>query len=227
MKKLLLSAGLLVASFSAAATTVDISLWSQENSPNYGRSASWNVGSGNNAIQNSNSNGSLVSDFVENGDFSFFGTMTATMASFNDNDIMGIVFGWQDDMNHYRLGWEQGGYNDGGSGASGMWLVQEVSGVSTILFQTEQFWTDLVEYNFIVGRSGNDISFSLDGVSQTFTNTSFMSGKVGFYTESQTANFSGLTSVPQAPEDLDEVPAPAPLGLLGLALGMLAIRRKA
>lgn len=37
MKKLLLSAGLLVASFSAAATTVDISLWSQENSPNYNR----------------------------------------------------------------------------------------------------------------------------------------------------------------------------------------------
>lgn len=227
MKKLLLSAGLLVASFSAAATTVDISLWSQEDSPNYSRNATWNVGSGNNAIQNSNSYGTLVSDFVETGDFSFFGTMTATTASFNDNDIMGIVFGWQDDMNHYRLGWEQGGFNDAGSGASGMWLVEEVAGVSTILFQTEQFWADLVEYNFIVGRSGNDISFSLDGVSQTFTNTSFMSGRVGFYTESQTANFSGLTSVPQAPDNLGKVPAPAPLGLLGLALGLLAIRRKA
>ena len=166
MKKLLLSAGLLVASFSAAATTVDISLWSQEDSPNYSRNATWNVGSGNNAIQNSNSYGTLVSDFVETGDFSFFGTMTATTASFNDNDIMGIVFGWQDDMNHYRLGWEQGGFNDACSGASGMWLVEEVAGVSTILFQTEQFWADLVEYNFIVGRSGNDISFSLDGVSQ-------------------------------------------------------------
>ena len=108
-----------------------------------------------------------------------------------------------------------------------MWLVEEVAGVSTILFQTEQFWADLVEYNFIVGRSGNDISFSLDGVSQTFTNTSFMSGRVGFYTESQTANFSGLTSVPQAPDNLGKVPAPAPLALLGLALGLLAIRRKA
>ncbi|MEC7469563.1 MAG: hypothetical protein VYC51_06920, partial [Pseudomonadota bacterium] len=96
MKKLLLSAGLLVASFSAAATTVDISLWSQEDSPNYSRNATWNVGTGNNAIQNSNSYGTLVSDFVETGDFSFFGTMTATTASFNDNDIMGIVFGWQD-----------------------------------------------------------------------------------------------------------------------------------
>lgn len=227
MKKLLVATSLIISGFTATAAPVDISLWTQENSPNYSRSATWNVGSGNNAVQNTNSNGSLVSDFVESGDFSFFGTMTATLDSFNDNDIMGLVFGWQDDANHYRLGWEQGGYNDSATNASGMWLVREVGGVSTVLFETEQFWDDLVEYDFVVGRSGNDISFELDGVSQTFTDTSFMSGRVGFYTESQTANFSGLTSVPKPPEELENVPAPAPLALLALGLGTIALRRKA
>jgi hypothetical protein len=182
------------------------------------------VGSGNNAIQNTNSYGTLVSNFDEMGDFTFSGTMTATLDSFNDNDIMGVVFGWQDSDNHYRLGWEGGGFNDEGTGASGMWLVEEVAGVDTVLFQVEVLWNDLIDYTFFVGREGNEISFNLGGESGTFTNTSFMNGAIGFYTESQTANFTGLASVPVPPS---EVSAPTSLAILGLGLlGLASVRRK-
>ena len=52
-----------------------------------------------------------------------------------------------------------------------------------------------------------------------------MSGNVGFYTESQTAIFSGLASVPQAP---NAVPVPAAAFLFAPALlGFIGLRRKA
>lgn len=207
----------------AQAALVDTNLWTLERSPaaNSGPTGLTSAG-GNQAVQNSNSYGTIVSDFSFTGDFSFNGVMTPTTVSFNDDDILGLVFGWQDPSNHYRLGWEQGGFNDSASGASGMFLVKEVAGTSTILFQTEVFWQDNTDYNFVVGRSGNDISFSLNGIAQSFTDTAFMSGKVGFYTESQTARFSGLTSQPQAPGTVSE---PSSLALFGLALLGLTSRR--
>ncbi|EGG98108.1 hypothetical protein imdm_630 [gamma proteobacterium IMCC2047] len=223
--KYMIGAATLVAVASAQAVVVDTSLWTTDRSPAYnlGPSGLTSAG-GNQAVQNNNSYGTIVSDFSFTGDFNFSGTMTPTTASFDDNDILGLVFGWQDPSNHYRLGWEQGGFNDI-SGASGMFLVRELAGVSTILFQQEIFWADNVDYNFIVGRSGNDISFSLGGVSQSFTDTTFMSGNVGFYTESQTARFGGLASAPEAPGG--EVSSPAPLALLGLGLvGLFAARKR-
>lgn len=224
--KYMIGAATLVAAASAQAVVVDTSLWSTDRSPAYnlGPSGLTSAG-GNQAVQNNNSYGTIVSDFSFTGDFNFSGTMTPTYPAggFNDNDILGLVFGWQDPSNHYRLGWEQGGFNDI-SGASGMFLVRELAGVSTILFQQEIFWADNVDYNFIVGRSGNDISFSLGGVSQSFTDTTFMSGNVGFYTESQTARFGGLASAPEAPGG--EVSSPAPLALLGLGLVGLFVARK-
>jgi hypothetical protein len=217
---------LVLAASAAQAFVVDTNLWTTAPSPAYnaGPTGLTSAG-GNQAVQNNNSYGTIVSDFVTTGDFTFDGSMTPTTAAGNDNDILGIVFGWQDQSNHYRLGWEQGGFNDI-SGASGMFLVKEVAGTSTILFQQEIFWTDNVDYNFVVGRSGNDISFSLNGINQSFTDTAFMSGKVGFYTESQTARFGGLASDPTPPDTDAEVPVPAPLALIGLGLLGFAVRYK-
>lgn len=223
--KYMLGAATLVVAATAQAVVVDTSLWTTARSPaaNSGPTGLTSAG-GNQAVQNSNSYGTIVSDFSFTGDFNFSGTMTPTIVGFNDNDILGLVFGWQDPSNHYRLGWEQGGFNDSATGASGMFLVRELAGVSTILFEQEIFWQDNVNYNFIVGRSGNDISFSLGGVSQSVTDTTFMSGHVGFYTESQTARFGGLASAPQAPGA--EISSPAPIALLGLGLVGLFFARK-
>lgn len=219
-----LAAAALAFAGSAQAVVVDTNLWTTAPGPSYGGGPTGLTSAGGNqAVQNSNQDGTIVSDFTFTGDFTFSGSMTATQAVFNDDDNMGLVFGWQDENNHYRLGWEQGGYGDI-SGARGMYLVKEVAGVSSILFQNPTlYWQDLVAYNFVVGRSGNDISFSLGGENQTFTDTTFMSGRVGFFTESQTAQFGGLASVPQAPGS--SVPVPAPLALLGFGLVALGLRR--
>jgi hypothetical protein len=223
MKKIILCLSLLL-SFNSSATliNVDTSLWTVGQSPSQNSTgSSWTAVGGNQAIQDTNSYGTLVSDFTTSGDFNFGGFMTPTTVSFNDDDILGLVFGWQDNQNHYRLGWEQGGFNDT-SGASGMFLIQEIAGVSNILFQQEIFWDDNTQYNFLVGRTNNDISFTLNGVSQSFTDTSFMSGHVGFYTESQTARFGGLTSAPKPPSS---VPEPSTLVIFALGVMGLVSRR--
>lgn len=218
--KYIIGATTLIVAASAQAVVVDTSLWTTEASParNLGPAGITSTG-GNQVVQNNNTYGTLVSDFSFNSDFSFSGSLTPTTARFNDNDILGVVFGWQDASNHYRLGWEQGGFNDI-SGASGLFLVRESAGISTILFQQEVFWADNVDYNFVVGRTGNDISFNLGGVSQSFTDTTFTSGNVGLYTESQTARFGGLAAS-------TAVPTPAPLALLGIGLiGIILARKK-
>jgi len=221
MKKIILGLTFLLSFSASASLIVDTSLWTVERSPaRNSTGSSWTSVGGNQAVQNLNSYGTLVSDFTISGDFNFTGFMNPTIVGFNDNDVLGVVFGWQDYQNHYRLGWEQGGYNDI-SGASGMFLIEEVSGVSTILFQQEIFWNDNTEYDFTVGRNANDISFSLNGINQTFTNTSFMSGNVGFYTESQTAIFGGLASAPRPPS----VPEPSTLVIFALGMIGLASRR--
>ena len=220
-----------VVSVAQANIIVDTSLWTLEDSPARGGAQGLTSSGSNQAVQNNNANGSIISNFSLTGDFTFDGILTPTTSFFDDDDILGVVFGWQDADNHYRLGWEQGGLNDRGIGAdgrlvvsSGMFLVREVAGVSTILFQQEIFWQDDVDYNFSVGRNGDDISFSLGGINRSFTDTSFTSGRVGFYTESQTARFSGLASRPVAPA---AVPEPSAIALLGLAFTFLFLRRRA
>jgi len=221
MKKTIsLLATLIAFNTSASLITVDTNLWTSEQSPARGGTTSWASVGGNQGVQGTNSNGALISDFTLNGDFSFSGF---ARPGSNDNDILGLVFGWQDHQNHYRLGWERGGYNDI-SGASGMFLIREIAGVSSILFQQETFWQNSVSYDFLIGRTGNNISFSWGGIDQSFNDTSFMDGHVGFYTESQHATFGGLASIPQAP---NSVPEPSTLAVLGLGLlGFVARKYK-
>lgn len=224
-----IAALILLASGAANAVVVDTSLWTLHPGPSYNGGPSGLTSSGGNqAVQLNNQDATIVSDFSFTGDFNFTGTIQAiAVPGYNDDDNMGLVFGWQDEMNHYRLGWEQannnGGYGDI-TGARGMYLVKEVAGVSSILYETAVYWDDNVVYPFVVGRTGNDISFSLGGVSQAFTDTTFMSGHVGFFTESQRAAFGGLASAPEPPRT--GVPTPAPLLLLGLGLAALGYTRK-
>ena len=145
----------------AAATVVDTALWTTLSSPGL----QFNAG-GSDTVTNSgtsvsvvgNRQSTVVSNFSQSGDFVFSGRMRATNS---DNDNMGVTFGFSDLSNHYRLGWEGGGFGDigsgglGASGANGLFLVVEQGGTGSVLFQNATLnWATGTDYDFTVSRTG-------------------------------------------------------------------------
>ncbi|MCW8109651.1 hypothetical protein OPS25_14165 [Alteromonas ponticola] len=244
---------------SAAVIPVDTKNWSYELSPSSNRISTkdgWTRLLSNTPTKLSNSSGSLISDFSINSDFVFSGKFSPTYASnsacatpdegsCNDDDILGIVFGWQDADNHYRLGWSQGGVSDI-TGKSGLFLVKEEGGVSnTVMNWANLFWVDEALYSFSLTREGSSFALTLTGTTQNvqgdqsaqtpssqnpeltesavnfnFDDLLFAGGNVGVYTESQTAVFSALSVITPA-----EVFAPATAWLLLASLVRLKKRK--
>lgn len=232
LKKIVLTSAFICFSSFSAVIPIDTSLWSYELSPSSGLRSDkdvWtNLGS-NTPTKTANSSGSLVSNFVLSEDFVFSGNFIPTFAnnascvkandnSCNDNDLLGIVFGWQNEQNHFRLGWGQGGINDI-TGRNGLFLIREINGLSsTLKHWSDIYWQENEEYFFSVERNGNDLAIGLRGrardsvgtqginaqetlaspkdidISYRLTDDSFLSGRIGLYTESQTAVFKMLSA---------------------------------
>ncbi|NRA28821.1 MAG: VPLPA-CTERM sorting domain-containing protein [Parvularculaceae bacterium] len=210
----------------AFAATPDTNTWLRTAAERSSDNQSWSRGVGF-ANGTSNGYGILYSNNSLSGDVEFTGTMTSTGF---DNDIMGIVFGFQDNNNYYRMGWEDGGFADA-SGERDFWLVKEVAGVRTTLFTSGDEWIERRPYDFRIARNGGNLEFSIFDtvsmstiISQTVADMSFMTGAFGVYTESQAASFTNLetNALGAAP-----VPVPAALPLMagGLA-GIGALRRR-
>jgi hypothetical protein len=222
MKKLVLGLLFSVVSITANAgvINIDTSKWLHLAGPSSDRNTGIWVGlNAQTPKKNGNSSGSLVSDFELFGDFQFSGLFMPTTIEYDDNDIVGVVFGWQDEQNHYRLGWSQTqrpntdddrAFTDI-TGKTGLFLIREVAGVSQSLFNiSDLFWDDNFTYSFNIGRSNNDLNFDFGGTVFSVMDSTFSSGRIGVYTESQTAVFSDLrASVPTPPADtLQVVPEP-------------------
>jgi len=191
--------------------------WANESAPEWNQSDDgelWTPVPGG-VAQVGNGDSTRVSDFAFPGDFTFSGTVRAIEeAGRFDNDNLGIVFGWQDESNHYRLGWEGGGFGDtgdtfdpfldeGASGARGLFLVIEQGGVGTALAELPTtFWAPATDYQFSLSRTGSDISFEVTQGAVVIgagmaTDTTFASGAIGIYIESQAAEFRDLVAVPE------------------------------
>ena len=208
--------------------------WSQEESPSRGVNDTPFVAHAF-GIATDNLDGALISDFIAPSDFIFSAQI---IIGPSDVDTVGMVFGYQDPMNHYRVGFHGGGSPDGrsanpalfgGTGAEGLWLVREQAGVGTDLFNLPTTtWSNGATYNFTVARSGGMISFSISEVgvglvgSNSVTDTVFPSGRVGYYTESQ-GHAAGMFDFQSGPL---AVPEPTTLLLLGAGLGIAAYRRR-
>lgn len=206
MKHFLVGFLLSVASLSANAgiISIDTSNWLKMVGPSNDRNTDQWVGlKSQKPEKKGNSSGTLVSDFELFGDFLFTGFVMPTTVNYDDNDIIGLVFGWQDAQNHYRLGWSQTQRPNTDddkaiadiTGKTGMFLIREVGGVSDTLFNiSDLFWQDDVSYNFNISRSNNQIDINFGGTTFSIEDSTFNTGHIGVYTESQTARFWGLTA---------------------------------
>jgi hypothetical protein len=159
---------------------------------------------GQSSAQDTDRYGAIVSDFTSTGDFNFSGSLFMP----NDSDVAGLLWGFQDRDNHYRLSWDTSGRvkrvgltdgpyerpdllpgpNPGQPGSKGLSIIKEVNGVSTFLATNILLpWQKSISYNYRVRRTGNNLLVSLlQGqqtlFSTTIADTTFMSGKVGFNT---------------------------------------------
>jgi len=233
----MLAGVLLAVSGAAQSALIDTSLWSAQQGPQTDpRTCAWATG-GTAATCGSNTESSLISNFSLAGDFVYSGSLASVTPG--DSDNIGFVFGWQNAANHYRVGFEGpvggpgGDYGDvvvpqGGTGARGFWIAEESGGVGTLLYNNPSVrYSGTNVYDFSVARVGANLTVRLSQgattlVNQTVSSSTFLSGNVGVYVESQGARFFNLA----ASEVRTGVPAPGALSLLGLGLLSIGALRR-
>ena len=163
-----------------------------------------------------NTSGSLVSDFVTSGEFSFSGQFMPV--GDGDRDNTGFVFGWQNASNNYSVLW--GGHPD--DRWNGNYRIADTQSAAYSEFVTEQSrWLPDNWYDFSVELSGGSYvtRVSLAGVlihEDSFSAAAFSSGRIGIQTYSQSTYFRNLSYVPEPNTAL----------LLGLGLTALSVRRR-
>ena len=144
-----------------------------------------------------NTSGSLVSDFVAVGDFTFSGQFMPV--GDGDQDNTGFVFGWQSVGDNYSVLW--GGHPD--DRWNGNYRIADTQGGSYSEFVTEQSrWIADNWYDFSVQLSGGQYqtSIALNGSlihADSFAAAAFSSGRVGIQTYSQSTYYRNLAFVPE------------------------------
>ena len=217
--------------------------WTQDTGlrSNGGPTSAW-FGSGPQAV--APDTGSIVSDFVLSGDFTFSGTM---LNGGGDDDIMGFAWMVQDNGNHHRFAWDafdvNNGYGDsaGTNGVPngplptdptvhGIRVLKEVGDVPTYFSQelpSATPYTRGLFYDFSVTRVGVNFTVLVTQgpttiLNKSYADATFSSGRVALYADSQSnVGFSNIDVT------IHEVPEPAMAAIFALAVaGLGAARRR-
>lgn len=210
--------------------------WTAGNDPiEKGTSGAWSS-SGALLTSSSNHRGSIVSDFTAIGDYSFSAT-----ANPGDNDTFGMVFGWQDIDNHYRISWSSDYGESGGNpnninfGQNGFKIIKVANDVRTVLFSAATTYNNSKNYSLTVeGQTGGGFRVIAHNetdnagvTNQLIADTMFTSGKVGFFHLYQ--ENSNWFDIDFTQGTVSAVPVPFALPLMATGLGLLGFvgRRKA
>ena len=175
-----------------------------------------------------NQNLAVVSDFTTSSPFSFSGSMRAP----EDDDILGLLFGYQDGHNNFRFSWTGGEDADWEAGRTvdehgvkrgyqGAMLVQEVDGKATTLAHLDGlFWRPNKTYAFELlvtelGERGTSdfrtiIDLAVTNGSNSVLNLSAESdlvsdGQVGVFTRSNSALFWNPEASKFAKSELESI----------------------
>lgn len=208
--------------------------------------ANWVLSNGNTiATQTVNADASILLSNFDITNKTINGTWRVQTSS--DDDFMGFVFGYQGRGKYYLFDWKQSDQNDplgfaqqgmsiksvnvGGNGdPSGydLWPTNGSSSVS-LLYHNTIPWEDFKSYSFHLEFHPGQFTMEVrDGsailMSQIVNDSTFKSGKFGFYNYSQGAvEYQGFTVDPAPP-----IPEPATLALVSIGIAALyQSRRKA
>ena len=249
MKSLVLAFAVAMSAVGAHASTVQINLdargWVAADDPiKESQTANFHADEGGVVIghdpdrtnRSLNQNLAVVSTVTHNGPFTFSGSLIAP----EDDDVLGLVFGYQDGQNNFRFSWtggqdadwEAGRYTDADGvehGYEGAMLVREQAGTAeTLAHDPLSFWTAGIAYDFTLSVSEtllemevlkgarSVVHFATAGLFDT-------AGRVGVFTRSNSAlfrNSSGFGLDRDALASFDEfrdiaaVPVPAALPML-------------
>ncbi|WP_425091442.1 hypothetical protein [Tropicimonas sp. S265A] len=216
----------------ASAVTLDATDWINADDPiKENQSGTSATGDG---FVNIYGNGDLavVTNEIVSSPFDFSGTIYAP----EDDDILGLVFGYENGFNNYRITWTGGEDHDWEAGRrfGGLMLVSEDEGVTDVLWRDESLlWSARVEYDFSLSVATDRISFELREAGASLTGFSVggdfsgVAGRVGVFTRSNGASFFNLDDAPLPPlpsaaaTPLAVTPLPGGLPLLLGGAGLL------
>ncbi len=167
-------------------------------------------------------------------------TLTGKMevGASTDNDMIGLVFGYQSDSSYYVLDWKRGAQTYGGAFADEGFTLYRIDGSSVDFWNhptdsediyatqygSSEGWAKNTEYSFTLTYTPTYFSVAISGGSSTLfsqtVNGSFDPGQFGAY------NFSQAKTL-YSDFQTSAVPIPGALWLLGSGiLGLVAVRRR-
>jgi hypothetical protein len=203
-----------------------VSNWGRYDGVVGGNTTTWSANGSILASKNNNSSGTIASDFTTSTSYSFSGFFWGV----GDNDLFGVVFGFQDADNTYALTWGGGGVHDW----NGLGLVKVVNGSASVLTtitgapaKNPIQWTKSEGYAFKITQNGNQIEAHVyndngDCLEVSVIDDTYLTGKIGMTVYSQKAEYAGIDYTPaQVP-----VPGAVLLGCMGLGISGYKLRRK-